>query len=186
LGESELNRPIFKLRVRAEPSIDVVRSLRAWLKVGLRTFGLRCVSIEEVKQQESDTMDMRKYSSGFIKPDDVRDGPLQAHIINVFISEKYDRPVLELDTGDQFTVNATNNRMLCKAYGPNSEDWRGHVVEFSLDHYKDRKTDPPEEKETVALKAISPREGAAGNGGSQRIDPAKLPAPSEMNDEIPF
>src|SRR5262249_2604176 len=132
-------------------------------------------------------MDMRKYSSGFIKPDDVRDGPLQAHIISVFISEKYNRPVLELDTGDQFTVNATNNRVLCKAYGPNSEDWRGHVIEFSLGHYKDWNTDPPEEKETVALKAISLREGAVGNGRSQRIDPAKLPAPSEMHDdEIPF
>jgi hypothetical protein len=109
-------------------------------------------------------MDMRKYSSGFIKPDDVRDGPFQAHIINVFISEKYNRPVLELDTGDQFTINATNNRVLCKAYN----------------------TDTLEEKETVALKAISPREGAAGNGGSQRIDPAKLPAPREMDDEVPF
>src|SRR5262249_9920301 len=102
-------------------------------------------------------MDMRKYSSGFVKPDDVRDGPLQAHIINVVISEKYNRPVLELDTGDQFTVNAKNNRVLCKAYGPNSEDWRGNVVEFSLGHYKDCNTDTLEEKETVAIKAISLR-----------------------------
>jgi hypothetical protein len=179
-------RQVFLLRLRAERDVDAIRSLRAWLKIGLRTFGLRCILIEEVKQ-EDDIMDMRRYSSGFIKSDDVRDGPLQAHIINVFISEKYNRPVLDLDTGDQFTVNATNNRVLCKAYGPNSDDWRGHVVEFSLGHYKDWNTDPPEEKETVALKAISSREGGADNGASQRIDPAKLSAPrNDMDDEIPF
>jgi hypothetical protein len=183
-----MSRPVFALRVRAEPGVDVIRSLRAWLRVGLRTFGLRCVSIEEVKQQET-AMDMRKYTPSFIKPDDVRDAPLQARIINVFISEQYNRPVLELDSGDQFTVNATNNRTLCKAYGFESEDWRGHVVELSLGHYKDWNTDPPEEKETVALKPVSLREGAVGNSGSQRVDPAKLPAPrsisDDLNDEIP-
>src|SRR5262245_15495498 len=151
-----MSRPVFVLRVRAEPSVDVIRSLRAWLKVGLRTFGLRCVLIEEVKQEETN-MDMRKFSSGFVKPDAVRDGPLQACIVNVYISDKYDRPVLELDNGDQFTVNATNNRALCKAYGYDDREWRGHTVEFSLGHYKDWNTDPPEEKETVVLKAISPR-----------------------------
>lgn len=134
-------------------------------------------------------MDMRKCTSSFIKPDDVRDGPLQARIINVFISEQYNRPVLELDSGDQFTVNSGNNRVLCKAYGFDSEDWRGHVVELALGHYRDWNASPPEEKETVVLKAVSLREGAVGNGGSQRMDPAKLPAPrnieDDLNDEIP-
>jgi hypothetical protein len=178
-------RLMFALRVRAEPGVDAIRSLRAWLKRGLRDYGLRCVLIEEVKQ-ENNTMDMRKFNSGFIKADDVRDGPFQACIINVTISEKYNRPVLELDNGEQFTVNATNNRVLIRAYGPNDEDWRGHTIEFSLGYYKDWNTDPPEEKETVVLKAISPREGA-GNGGVQRVDPAKLPAPlkEDLNDELP-
>jgi hypothetical protein len=30
-------RPIFALRVRAEPGFDAVKSLRAWLKNGLRS-----------------------------------------------------------------------------------------------------------------------------------------------------
>jgi hypothetical protein len=186
-----MRRPVFALRVQAEPGIDAVRSLRRWLKRGLRDFGLRCVSIEQMKQEET-VMDMRQYSSGFIKPDNVRDGPLLAHIVNVFISEKFNRPVLELDTGEQFTVNTTNNRVLVKAYGPKSEDWIGHQIKLALGHYKDWTKDPPVDAETVTLEAVTPRQGAAGNG-AHRIDPAQLPAPikkhtleEDLDDEIPF
>jgi hypothetical protein len=132
-------------------------------------------------------MDMRKFNSGFLKPDDVRDNPIQAHIVNVVVSEKYNRPVLELDNGEQFSVNATNNRVLIKAYGPSDSDWLVHLVEFALGHYKDWNTDPPEEKETVVVRPISPRE--KGNGsGPQRVDPAQLPKPlkDDLSDEIPF
>jgi hypothetical protein len=138
--------------------------------------------------------DMRKYcAGGFIKPDDVRAAPQQACILNVYISEKIKRPVLELDSGDQFTVNTTNARVLCKAYGFADTDWRGHTVELSLGHYKDWNTDPPEEKETVVLRAISSRDGAATNGAPKRIDPAALPMPApkhtiadDPDEKIPF
>ena len=46
-------------------------------------------------------MDMRKYSSGPIKPDDVRDGPRQEKIVNVYEHEKYGCPVLEFESGDR-------------------------------------------------------------------------------------
>lgn len=39
-------RPVFVIRLRAEPNIDAVRALRAFLKVALRRFGLRAVSVE--------------------------------------------------------------------------------------------------------------------------------------------
>jgi hypothetical protein len=43
-----MERPAF-VQVRPEPDVpDVIRSLRSWLKQGLRAHGLRCVSIEEV------------------------------------------------------------------------------------------------------------------------------------------
>jgi hypothetical protein len=174
-------RPIFLIRVRAEPDTDVIRALRSWLKVGLRAFGLRCVSIEETKHQEN-TMDMRKYSTDFIKPDHVRDHPLQAVIINVFISEKTNRPVLDLESGEQFTVNATNSRALCKAFGNDSDGWINQTIELSLGTYRDWSSASHQEKETVVVKAISSREGT--NGG-QRTDPA-LPAPPADGDEIPF
>jgi hypothetical protein len=112
-----MTTPIFAIRVRARPGVDAIRSLRAWLKIGLRTFGLKCVSAEQVefKTDRSVTMDTRKYGSGFIKPDDVRDGPREEKIIHVFESEKYSRLVLELESGDQFTLNQTNVRVLQKS-----------------------------------------------------------------------
>src|SRR6516162_11254609 len=89
-----------QLRVRAEPGVDVIRSLRAWLKIGLRTFGLRCVAIEQLKQKDN-TMDMKKYASSLILPDDLHDGPRQERIINVYISDKHDCPVLVFESGNE-------------------------------------------------------------------------------------
>jgi hypothetical protein len=183
-----MGRSVFVLRVCAEPDVlSVIRSLRGWLKRGLRYFGLRCLSIEQVKQ-EDDIMDMRKYTSGFIRPEDVRDGSHQERIINVYISEKYDVPVLEFESGDQLLAWPSSGRALARAYGFESKDWIGHVVELSLGTYIDKKDG--QTKETIILKAISPRDGS-NNGGPQRADPAKLPAPvqrtlkDELDDEIP-
>ena len=43
-------RPLYRLLLRPEPRIDAERALRALLKLALRRFGLRCISIEEVPQ----------------------------------------------------------------------------------------------------------------------------------------
>jgi hypothetical protein len=183
-----MGRPVFVLRVQAEPGVHVIRSLRAWLKCGLREFGLRCVSIEELTQ-EGTTMDMRKYTSGVVMPDDLRDGPRQERIINVYISEKHEVPVLEFESGDQLFAWPGIARPLVRAYGWESSDWLGHTVELSYGTYIDKKTD--EEKGTIVLKTISSRDGSA-NGGPQRVDPVKLPAPvkrgvaSDPDDGIPF
>jgi hypothetical protein len=169
-----MGRPVFVLRVQAEPGVHVIRSLRAWLKVSLRTFGLRCVSIEEITQENKAMVDVRKYTSGFVMPDDLRDGPRQERIINVYISEKHDTPVLEFESGDQLIAWPSIGRVLARAYGWESNDWLGHTVELSRGTYIDKKTN--EEKGTVVLQAISTRDGS-NNGGPQRVDPAKLPAP---------
>jgi hypothetical protein len=82
--------------------------------------------------KEKSMMDMRKYSgSSFLKVDDVRDGPRQMRIAAVSVG-KYDKPDLEFETGDKLSVNSTNNRMLVRAYGPDSDGWIGHVVELRL------------------------------------------------------
>jgi len=179
-------RPAFTLHVQAEPGVDVIRSLRAWLKVGLRTFGLRCVSIEEVTQ-EDEMVDMRKYTSGLITPDEVRDGPIEARIVSVYISEKHNVPVLELDTGDQFFAWPSNGKKLARAYGYNSDDWIGHQIRLELGTYTDKDGNT---KDTVNLTAVSSRDGNAGNGAPQRVDPDKLPAPmkreDDLDDSIPF
>jgi hypothetical protein len=41
------SRPVFTLKLRPEPGIDPVHALRHALKRLLRTYGLRCVSVEE-------------------------------------------------------------------------------------------------------------------------------------------
>jgi co-chaperonin GroES (HSP10) len=161
-------------------------SARQHTRRRLRTFGLRCVSIEEVTTQENKTMDMRKYTSGLIMPEDLRNGPRQERIIAVTINEKHDVPVLEFESGDQLFVWASIGRVLGRAFGTESDAWIGHVVKLSLGHYGEEK------KETIILEAISSRDGAATDGNSQRVDPAKLPAPvkrglvDDMDDEIPY
>ena len=52
-----MERPAFVLQVRPEPGVpDVIRSLRSWLKQGLRAHGLRCVSIEEINMAKQRTI----------------------------------------------------------------------------------------------------------------------------------
>lgn len=138
-------------------------------------------------------MDMRQYASTYIKPDQVREAPIQTRIVNVFESEKYNRPVLELETGSQFTLNDGNTNVLIKAWGHNSDDWIGLELELFHGTYKDWRDDPPSDKETVKVRAISPAPMGAQNGSA----PASKPLPpsrttpsksskDDMDDSIPF
>src|SRR5262245_57351298 len=111
-------------------------------------------------------VDARKYSAGFIMPDDLRDGSRQERIIHVYISEKHDVPVLEFESGDQLLAWPSVARVLVRAFGYETDGWVGHLVELSLGSYVDRKTD--ETRDTVILKAISSRDGGSNNGGPQR------------------
>jgi hypothetical protein len=138
-------------------------------------------------------MDVRKFASKYIKPDHVREGPITTRIISVFESEQYGRPVLELETGSQFTLNDGNTNTLVKAWGYETDGWIEQELELSLGSYRDWKTDPPEERETVKVRAISPPKSAAANGGTPASDRPVLPpsrivaAPKDtMEDEIPF
>jgi hypothetical protein len=52
-------RPVFSLRVQAaEPDVDVIRSLRSWLKSGLRNFGLRCLEIYQESTSKEGVSEM--------------------------------------------------------------------------------------------------------------------------------
>jgi hypothetical protein len=181
-------RPIFVVHVRAEPGVDAVRALRAWLKRGLRDFGLKCVQITPSEKETA--MDMRQYASTYVKPDNVRDGPIQTRIVNVFESEQYGRPVLELETGSQFTLNDSNTNTLIKAWGHNSDDWIGQEIELQLGTYKDWKSNPPVDKETVKARAISPAKTTAGNSGTVSKPPLPVSKTAtraeDLDDSIPF
>jgi hypothetical protein len=125
-------------------------------------------------------VDMREYSgSDFLKVEHVRDGPRQERIVDVSIHERYNRPVLEFESGDKLTLNVTNTRTLCKAYGDDDRDWIKKLIELSLGHLEyDGK-----ENEAVIVRPLDP----------PTRDPNALPAPrlpkpsrDDMDDAIPF
>ena len=96
----------------------------------------------------------------------------------MFEDERYGRPVLELENGSQFTLNDGNFNILIKAWGYESSDWIGKELILELGTYKDWRADPPEEKETVRVRAISPAKTVeAQNGGvpaSKPLPPSKV------------
>jgi hypothetical protein len=102
-------------------------------------------------------MDMRQFSGGhFIKCDDVRNGPLQMQIA-VVREGKFGKPDLVFETGDVFSVNATNNNVLIRAYGVNSVDWGAKIIELFLGEIKYQ----GKMQEAVLVKPISPSLKAA-------------------------
>jgi hypothetical protein len=136
-------------------------------------------------------MDMRDFASKYIKPDHVRDGPIQTRIVAVLKNEKFDRPLLELETGSQFTLNDGNCNTLMKAWGYNSNDWIDQELELFLGTYKDWNEDPPVEKETVKVRAISPPKATTGNSGGPSkpvLPPSRAVAArtDDMDDAILF
>jgi hypothetical protein len=48
-------RPIFVVRLRAEPRVDAIKALLAFLKTALRRFGLRAVSVDREKIAEEES-----------------------------------------------------------------------------------------------------------------------------------
>jgi len=127
-------------------------------------------------------MDMRKYSAGVIRPEDLYDGPRVEKIINIFEHEKHGCVVLEFESGDQFYCWNNYARVLNKAWGYDSNDWLGQELELSRGHYTDKKADPPTEKETIAVRAISSRK-AGNNGGLPAL---RGVCRGGLDDEIPF
>lgn len=97
-------------------------------------------------------MDMRKYSGeSFIKVADVRSGPLQVQIAAVKEGQ-YGKPNLVFESGEALGLNSTNNKILIRAYGRNSDDWIGKEIELFLGEVEYQKT----MQEAVIVRPISP------------------------------
>ena len=68
-------------------------------------------------------LNARDYVGGrFIKADDVRDGPRREIIRNV-TPGKYEKLNVQFVSGDHLSLNATNTRVLMRAYGEDAEAW---------------------------------------------------------------
>jgi hypothetical protein len=118
-------------------------------------------------------MDMRRFcGESFIKIADIRSGPLQARIA-VVKEGQYDRPNLVFETGEVLGLNATNNKILIRAYGPISEDWIGKDIELFLGQVEYQK----KMQEAVIVRPISPP--------LKPVAQTKAPK-TDLADEIPF
>ena len=97
-------------------------------------------------------MDMRRFSgASFLKVDDVRGGPLREVIVSIKLG-KYDKPDMYFEFGDCLSLNATNNVVLIRAYGPNSDDWIGKEIELFVGEVEFEK----KPIDAVLVKPISP------------------------------
>jgi hypothetical protein len=77
-------------------------------------------SAEARREGEDKIMDMRKYTgTAYLKVGDVRAGPIRAVISDVEIG-KFDKPDAVFEDGSKLSINATNARELCRAYGADS------------------------------------------------------------------
>ena len=126
-------------------------------------------------------MDMRKFSGkNFVKVNDVRDGPIEGRVAG--ISEgNYGKPDLILESGDILSVNATNNKMLMRAYGTESDHWIGKMIELFLGEIEYQ----GKMQEAVLVRPISPQVKAkeqtklkqpTGDGGK----------PVDFSEDVPF
>jgi hypothetical protein len=77
-------------------------------------------------------MDMRKFSGkNFVKVNDVRHGSIEEKVADIR-EGNYGKPDLIFESGDILSVNATNNKILMRAYGTQSDRWIGKMIELFL------------------------------------------------------
>jgi hypothetical protein len=115
-----------------------------------------------------------------VSVEDVREGPRREKIVAVSINEKFDCPQLEFESGDVFSLNVTNTRIMNRAYGPESDYWINQIIDLCLGHYTDNKDG--KEKETVTVHPVSVRQPSPDDGGEK----AKASRRDDLSDDIPF
>ena len=131
-------------------------------------------------RKESVIMDMSKYSgAAFLKAGDVKvNGSIRVVIADIQVG-KYEKPDVSFTDGTKLSLNATNNKILCQAYGTDGDDWIGKEIELSLGEIEYQ----GKPQEAVLVKPISPP--------IEKKPPPPKPKPKnsgggDMDDEIPF
>jgi hypothetical protein len=95
------------------------------------TAGAAGLSDASAPREGEEDMDMSKYSgAAFLKVGEVKDnGPMRVVIAEILLG-KYGKPDVSFSDGCKLSLNATNNKILCHAYGTESEDWIGKEIEL--------------------------------------------------------
>src|SRR5207237_1442233 len=119
-------------------------------------------------------MDMRKFSGErFIKLVDVAEGPIPERIADVR-EGKYGKPDLIFASGDILSLNATNNDILRRAFGDDSDAWLDKDVELYQGEIKYQGN----MQDAVMVKPISPTQKRADATTEERF--------GDPDDQIPF
>ena len=122
-------------------------------------------------------MKMTEYmGSSFLKYQDLVAGPRQDQIADVRMGE-FDRPVVEFESGDVLSLNKTNVRTLVRAYGKDSRDWVGMIVELRAG----QTTYQGQTKDSVLVLPVSPPKPPETRVPTEHSRPC-----DEPNDEVPF
>jgi hypothetical protein len=116
-------------------------------------------------------MSEKYLGSSFIKVDDVRNCSLPLQIATVK-EGKFDKLDVVSETGETLSLNATNTKILVRAYGPNSDEWIGKEIELTLGTVNFQ----GKPQEAVIVKPISPSIATAN----------RTAKPDAFNDDIPF
>jgi hypothetical protein len=126
-------------------------------------------------------MDVTPYmGSTFLKVEDIRSGPRQVRIKDCRLGQ-FEKLDLHLEDGDKLSLNATNVKILARAYGRDSRGWVGQTIELFIGKTEYR----GEEQDSVLVRPVSPPIAAEKRGSPE---PSSGPASSsrELDDEIPF
>jgi hypothetical protein len=123
-------------------------------------------------------MDMQQFAgSSFITVKTLRAGPRQEVIVSVEPG-KYDKPVATFESGDKLSLNKTNVRALIDAYGEESRDWVGCIIELSIGPAKYN----GDQIESVVAKPVSPPKPLVASTPLPKQPTAK----PDMDDDIPI
>jgi hypothetical protein len=186
----------FTLTLCVAPGRDGVRDLRALLKIAWRHFNMRAIDAREIKHpvhrrrsvrqmpklnqalQGECFMDMKQFKKPkFLKLEDVRDGPRQERIADVVMGQ-FQKPDLVFESGDKLGLSATNIEILSLAYGFDSKDWIGHLIELYAGQgpYEDKMVD------MVLVRTISKAE--KGEQASEPIRKTPTKSIDPLDEEI--
>jgi hypothetical protein len=122
-------------------------------------------------------MDMSPYSgAAFLKVGDVKvNGPIRVVIDDVQVG-KYGKPDVAFVDGTKLSLNATNNRILCRAYGMESDAWIGKEIELTPGEIEYQ----GKPQEAILVSPVSPPIE------NKALSKPRKDSDGGMNDEIPF
>jgi hypothetical protein len=118
--------------------------------------------------------DLKNYTGEhYLKPDDVRDAPLQQRIAGLR-EGKFGKLEAIFESGDILSINATNMNVLVRAYGESSDDLIGKDIETFLGKIKYAGAD----NDAVLVRPVTPP--------TRKAKPSEPEQKPDFNDEIPF